>query len=250
MHAAFSLAGRRSTLAGVHHLKGSAPEECQVLGDTWGLIVQGLLFGVCLGILLTKWYLEKPRRLFKIFLLDSSKQIVGAGVIHVLNMVCAMLFSGLDSATADECAWYWVNIMIDTTFGVVICWALLKASEKVFGYDSGHYGKGAKTGIDWDTDPDYNKWAKQISVWCAIVAAMKMIVVIIMYIWMDFWEWAAVKATHWIEDKETRLIFVMIVTPTCMNIFQFCVTDTFLKWKGKTEPEEKGHSGYDPSNDV
>merc|ERR1719387_1195839 len=132
------------------------PQQCNILSDTFGFIVQGLLFGVCVGSLLLKWYMEVPRRKFKIFLLDSSKQIVGAGVIHVLNMACAMWFTELSAGgeEADECAWYWVNIMIDTTFGCIVCWALLKLSELLFGYDSGHYGKGAATGIDWEANPD------------------------------------------------------------------------------------------------
>lgn len=219
----------------IHRDLLGAPSECKILEGWFGYVVQGLLFSVCVGSLLLKWYMEVPRRRFKIFLLDSSKQIVGAGVIHCLNMVCAIIFASMEDALADECAWYWVNIMIDTTFGVVVCWGFLKLSEWMFGYDSGHYGKGAKTGIDWDHDPDYGKWGKQIAVWCLIVCLMKGVVVIIMFSAMSFWEWLSVACTHWIEDKEWRLMFVMIVTPTCMNIFQFWVTDSFLKWKGKKD---------------
>merc|ERR1719183_1277994 len=125
-----------------------------------------------------------------------------------------MLFSGLDSATADECAWYWINIMIDTTFGVLVCWGFLKASERLFGYDSGHYGKEAKTGIDWETNPDFFKWGKQIAAWRAIVC------------------------THWISNVQVRLVFVMIITPACMNMFQFWVSDNFLKFSKKSEASE------------
>lgn len=217
-------------------LHSGSPKSCQVLGDTFGFIVQGLLFSICVGSLLLKWKLEKPQRRFLIFFLDSSKQIAGAGVIHILNMICAMIFSAHEEATADECAWYWVNIMIDTTFGVVVCYWILKASEKLFGYKSGHYGKGASTGIDWVSNPDYWKWFHQISVWCVIVCCMKLVVVAIMWMGHSFWEWAAMLATHWIEDKQRRLIFVMIVTPTCMNMFQFWVTDTFLKY---TKPKDE-----------
>jgi len=208
-----------------------APKSCQVLGDVFGFIVQGLLFGVVLATLLAKWRLETPRRELKVFILDSSKQIVGAGAIHCMNMVCAMLFAGEEKEHGDECAWYWVNIMIDTTFGVLICYGLLRATEKIFGYDSGHYGKKAETGIDWHTNPDYYLWGQQILVWCGIVSAMKFIVVIMMAAVPSFWVWLSIKATHWIKDTKLRLIFVMIITPTVMNIFQFCVTDTFLKYK-------------------
>lgn len=233
---AMHIAGLHTGVAPHHETSMlETPKECQVLGDVFGLLVQGLLFGVCCSVLLMKWYLENPRRDFKIFLLDSSKQIMGAGVIHVLNMVCAMAFPTLLKVDGDECAWYWVNIMIDTTFGVIVCYGFLKLSEKLFGYDSGHYGKGASTGIDWQKDPDYVKWFHQITVWCVIVFLMKLVVVIIMFIWASFWVWAAEAATHWIEDTRTRLIFVMIVTPTCMNIFQFCCTDQFIKYTKKAE---------------
>jgi len=213
-----------------------SPAECQVLAGFFGYVVQGLLFCFCCSTLVIKWYLEVPRRRFLVFCMDSSKQFCGAGVIHCLNMVCAILFSGHEDAKADECAWYWVNIMIDTTFGVVVCWALLRASEKLFGYDSGHYGKTAATGIDWDNDPDYFKWMKQIAVWSGIVSTMKLFVVLIMWLGMSFWEKVSTAATHWIHDPQTRLVFVMIVTPTCMNAFQFVVQDSFLKFS-KGDPE-------------
>merc|ERR1712007_200739 len=109
---------------------------CQVLGDAFGVLVQGILFVIVVSSLMLKWRLESPRRRIKIFLLDSSKQMVGQGAIHIMNMMCAVVFSGMDTATADECAWYWVNIMIDTTLGVLVSWALLKCTERILGYDS------------------------------------------------------------------------------------------------------------------
>jgi len=214
-----------------------SPKGCQVLGDVFGFVVQGLLFAVCVGSLLLKWWLEVPRRNFKIFLLDSSKQIVGAGVIHVLNMLCAIVFMSFEVEMADECAWYWVNIMIDTTVGCLICFGFLKLSERLLGYDSGHYGKGAATGIDWKTNPDYWKWFHQISLWCFIVCCMKLCVVGLMYAFATFWANLAISCTHWIKDVQIRLMFVMILTPTCMNMFQFWVTDSFIKWKGEAKKD-------------
>lgn len=217
---------------GVGH-RASTPKSCQVLGDGFGVVVQGLLFAVCCGSLLLKWNCEKPRRKFRIFLLDSSKQLVGAGTIHVLNMLCAMFMNSIEKASADECAWYWLNIVVDTTFGVGVCWALLRITENLFGYSSGHYGKKAETGIDWENEPDYYKWLAQISVWCVIVSVMKLIVVTIFWIWAPWWEIAGISATHWIKDTKLRLVFVMIITPTLMNMFQFWVSDSFLKYAHK-----------------
>mmetsp|Transcript_105228 Transcript_105228/g.282809 ORF Transcript_105228/g.282809 Transcript_105228/m.282809 type:complete len:248 (+) Transcript_105228:112-855(+) len=210
---------------------GESPAGCQVLGDTFGFVVQGVLFGVVMCTMLTKWWFEKPRRQFVTFALDSSKQVVGAGAIHVMNMLCAITFAKNANHASDECAWYWVNIMIDTTFGVVVCYGLLKLTELLFGYDSGHYGKSGGTGIDWESSPEYKKWAWQICVWCVITGIMKLVVVLMMLAATEFWVKVSVAATHWIVDHQTRLIFVMVVTPTVMNIFQFCVQDSFLKYQ-------------------
>lgn len=214
-----------------------AEEGCQVLGDFFGFVVQGLLFAVVMGTLLLKWWAERPRRRFLVFMLDSSKQISGAGAVHCMNMLCAMTFAHGQKQVADECAWYWVNIMLDTTLGVLICYGLLKATEALFGYSSGHYGKGADTGIDWEENPDYTTWAWQIVVWCLIVAVMKLAVVVAMFVWQPFWEQVSTLATHWIKDREMRLVFVMIVTPTFMNMFQFIVTDSFIKHKMETKED-------------
>jgi hypothetical protein len=208
----------------------AAPESCQVLPGFTGVAVQGLLFSICVGSLLLKWWWERPRRTLQVFFLDSSKQFVGAGVIHCLNMVCAMVFSQMKANVADECAWYWVNIMIDTTFGVLVCWVFLKFTERLFGYDSGYYGKEASTGINWEANPDYSKWGSQIMVWSVIVSLMKVIVVAVMYAFAPMWQRISITCTHWIQNRTERLVFVMILTPTFMNMFQFWVTDSFLKY--------------------
>lgn len=233
------------SLIAVHHALDfsshesiALPKQCEVLSGFAGFSVQGALFAVSVSALLLKWKFEDPRRHLRIFFLDSSKQFVGAGVIHALNMICAVAFAHLEASVADECAWYWVNIMIDTTFGVLVCWALLKLTESFFGYDSGHYGKGASTGIDWEANPDYRKWLHQIMVWCGIVAVMKLVVVFIMYAFAPFWISVSVTCTHWISSQNLRLLFVMLLTPTCMNMFQFLATDSFLKYSRRKAKED------------
>jgi len=59
-----------------------------------------------------------------VFCLDSSKQIAGAGWIHVANMFCAMIL-GKVAKRGDQCEWYWIEIMLDTTLGVAVEYYLL-----------------------------------------------------------------------------------------------------------------------------
>jgi hypothetical protein len=53
-----------------------------------------------------------------------SKQIVSAAIAHFLNVILAFILS--KNNDTDECVWYFVNIFIDTTFGVFICFFLMK----------------------------------------------------------------------------------------------------------------------------
>merc|ERR1712167_294135 len=93
---------------------------------------------------------------------------------------------GLEEESAnEECTWYWLNIMIDTTFGVgvVYCFLQLATSflQKYYDADfkNGTYGP---KGTDWKEDPSYRMWFGQLLLWLCIVCSMKLIVVIIMYV--------------------------------------------------------------------
>lgn len=51
---------------------------------------------------------------------DVSKQIVSATVAHLLNLVVA-IFLSIGNVT-DQCVWYFINILIDSTIGIVLCY--------------------------------------------------------------------------------------------------------------------------------
>jgi len=236
------LAQAASQPAGGAALLGAgAGEGCQVLSDALGVVMQGLLFLVVMGSLWLKWWTEKPRRRLMIFALDSSKQVVGAGAIHAVNLALSMLFGGsFSSQGADECAWYWANLMLDTTFGVFVCWVLLRLTERLLGYSSGCYMDEARTGIDWEGSPDYAEWARQIAAWCGVVGAMKLIVLFVLWCFASSWAQLSMVSTCWVGGRQARLVFVMIITPTFMNIFQFCVTDSYLKHAQRSRKESMG----------
>jgi hypothetical protein len=54
---------------------------------------------------------------------DVSKQIVSACIAHFLNLSLAILLS-LDNNT-DQCVWYFINILMDCTLGVFICYLFM-----------------------------------------------------------------------------------------------------------------------------
>lgn len=114
--------------------------DCVLFPGFFGYVVQALLALWCILVLYVKWKRESPQRPGAIFLRDMSKQIVGGMWVHVLNILCALLLVKRSVGPADECDWYWVNIMADTTLGVFVEYKLLRWSERWFGYKSGVYG--------------------------------------------------------------------------------------------------------------
>lgn len=104
--------------------------ECRLLGP-FALLVQAALGAVALLSLIWKRYRETPKRPWKIFTFDVSKQVLGSMLTHVLNLAMSMLGSGeilsavemaveaaatgKDDRTPNPCSFYLLNLAIDVS---------------------------------------------------------------------------------------------------------------------------------------
>lgn len=216
------------------HVTG--PHQCLVIDGWFSILVQGLLFIVTVATVVVKWLQENPRRSFYVFLLDCSKQLVGGAMIHIWNLIGAIwLDSQIDFG--DQCTWYWLNVMVDTTLGVLVAYGLLQASMRVWKYDSGNY-------VGPDGELDYNRWLVQVGHWLLIVTMMKFICIMTIFVGRYPLNGAAEGVLLPLaKQEEAKLVVVMIVTPGVMNIFQFCVQDQFLKFQGSLEQLKEAQKG-------
>jgi len=177
-------------------------------------------------------------RTFMEFILDSMKQVVGIGWIYVANLFCAIFF--MNRNDLDQCTAYWLSIMIDTTLGVFIEYVLLTLIGAIIiqlgacglvkhpdHFDRGHYRIGST--IDW------SRFVKQLAVWLVCVTLMKVVVVYIITHVSAVGVFAMKALGPWDGAPFNKLVLVMILTPCVMSCFQFFVTDTFLKKKGRNE---------------
>eukprot|EP00927_Polykrikos_kofoidii_P052753 TRINITY_DN4669_c0_g1_i1.p1 TRINITY_DN4669_c0_g1~~TRINITY_DN4669_c0_g1_i1.p1 ORF type:complete len:331 (+),score=65.83 TRINITY_DN4669_c0_g1_i1:69-995(+) len=218
---------------------------CAVIPGFFGVMMQVLLFLCSILTLVFKKSRDRTRSWFE-FGLDSSKQLMGAGMIHCLNLLFAEhLTSYLN--TGDECEWYWVNIMVDTTIGVGISALLLRGSmvvleatlgiEESLEFESGAYKESFTNSIN------YRKYAKQLANWLLIVVAMKLCMLVLMVIFaLPLQAVAHLVLTPVSSNSAVKLLVVMIVTPVIMNAFQFWVTDNIIKKKGPTEALDDEHT--------
>ncbi|KAH9056074.1 hypothetical protein Ae201684P_021813 [Aphanomyces euteiches] len=102
--------------------------RCTLLNGAFNDFVQIMLGLIALSVLIFKRYHESPRRPLRIWMFDASKQLIGAGVAHAANLTIAIVLTGLAKGRtdADQCAFYFVNFTMDTTFGVAVNYALLR----------------------------------------------------------------------------------------------------------------------------
>eukprot|EP00929_Paragymnodinium_shiwhaense_P121219 TRINITY_DN93386_c0_g1_i1.p1 TRINITY_DN93386_c0_g1~~TRINITY_DN93386_c0_g1_i1.p1 ORF type:complete len:302 (-),score=37.97 TRINITY_DN93386_c0_g1_i1:476-1381(-) len=128
--------------------------ECVLLG-VFGLLVQSCLALCITAFVLLKWNFEAAwygkRRRFRVFLLDVSKQIVGATFVHCLNIGQALLLQRVlnregQNGGADEnnqCVWYLIGLVCDCVFSTIFCAMLMDMLRpfllRRFGMDVGNY---------------------------------------------------------------------------------------------------------------
>jgi hypothetical protein len=88
---------------------------CQLLGPM-ALVVQAMMGIGVIATLLYKRQREKPRRKWRVWLFDVSKQIIGQIVVHFSNIGISDWISHV--SVKNPCVTYFLNILVDTTIGV------------------------------------------------------------------------------------------------------------------------------------
>lgn len=111
-----------------HQEKPPQQAKCHLLGP-FALLVQGALGALALLTLVWKRWREVPKRPWKIFTFDVSKQVLGSMLTHVINLAMSML-GAVDVANAaaqvaskdqskgrspNPCSFYLLNLGIDVS---------------------------------------------------------------------------------------------------------------------------------------
>lgn len=215
-------------------------KPCRLIAGVFAIVIQLLLGIVVLSALFLKRYwnmykcrLKKPERDFKTWVLDISKQAVGSCFAHGCNVVLAMLLStisiqnpGEHPMHPDECAWYFINFLVDSFLGIPLIWALLEVLHMVAQKcnlealtESGNYGN----------DNVYCTWLTQLIAWLWIVFATKLTLGLL--IWplgrtlgrFGVWMFGPLHRT-----PEIELVLVMVLAPCIINVFVFWIYDNML----------------------
>ncbi|KAK9241374.1 vacuolar membrane protein-domain-containing protein [Lipomyces kononenkoae] len=199
--------------------------QCQLLGP-FALLVQGAMGGLALLSLVYKRYHEHPRRPVIVWMFDVSKQVMGAGGIHMVNIFLAILSSSQEAeASSNPCNWYFLNILLDTTIGVPILWFFLSMIGKlvlqvgIVGARSGEYGH----------PPKFSWFFKQAVIYFLGLSCMKFVVYVLLAV-LPFWDELAGFLLTWTRGHDKMEVsFVMLFFPLIMNMVQYYLVDSIIK---------------------
>lgn len=226
---------------------GDDDEVCKVYSsdDFFTILVQIMLAIVALFFLYVKRIYEVPRRKFRTWALDMSKQAVGACYAHVLNMViAAIIVENLrgDNVLEDQCAWYGICYLVDTTLGLLLSIIFVKMLDYVAHQNDWLTLRhsGVYEGVD-----GYLHWFHQIIAWLFILSIVKVFVYLFMWLASDALAYVGGIIFAPIQfNIRFELVFVMILFPGILNVIYFWIADSHLQAKSHHasahEPDESG----------
>jgi len=229
-------------------------QYCQVYNshDFFTILVQMLLAFFALASLYIKRLQEVPRRTFRTWFLDVSKQGFGACYAHVLNMVIASVISNNTRGSArlnDQCAWYGISYVIDTTLGLVLAILLLQALDNIA--NERDWAHLMNSGVYTEED-GLKHWFSQVAAWMLILTIVKIIIYFFMWLFSDA---LAIIGGILFKPLEFNirfeLVFVMILFPGLLNVVYFWIADSFLKAKKEhSEAHENDETGLEDKKEA
>lgn len=212
----------------------AANGECRLLGGAFASFIQVCLASLCITTLAFKRYGEIPQRPWIVWALDVGKQSVGSSFGHFSNIFLSEIIAKAVTG-GDECQWYCLSFLLDSTLGTFVNLSLLHFVESIIRTRSElrylQFG-------DYGDPPSLSRWASQLVIWLAIVIMGKVICVSLL---LEFSITLDIAISYLFQNLRSRpqveLIVVMIIVPGIFNVISFWITDTFLKQHGHSHEQ-------------
>ncbi|XP_077982417.1 store-operated calcium entry regulator STIMATE-like [Glandiceps talaboti] len=191
------------------------------LTNPFGIFIQGILAFVAFSTLMLKRLREPKaeRRPWRIWFYDTSKQGLGALVIHFANVFLADLFHG------DPCTWYIINFLLDSTIGLLVIYIGLKITQIIVRRkqcDSLRFG-------EYGEPPSCNAWVGQCGLYILVVIIEKILITLLVQ--FRFWDKVRDFILSPIHNPQLEVVIVMLIIPFVVNAIMFWVVDNFLMRK-------------------
>ncbi|KAI3480120.1 hypothetical protein L1887_57719 [Cichorium endivia] len=242
-------------------------DKCKLMGP-FALFVQAIMGILVIGSLVYKRQREKPKRRWKIWALDVSKQMLGQLFVHILNVVLSDFVAS--GGGENPCSLYFLNILVDTTLGVFFIYVALKyvtwfLTERLGleGFVSGQYAPpplptplssaSARAATVSDSSsagpaarrslarakPRLEYWLKQLASYLFVLLLMKMAVLVVLAIFPFLFDVGSWILGFFGSHKDAQVLFSMALFPLAMNVLQFWLIDSLLRHNPYTSAYSK-----------
>lgn len=236
-------------------------DNCKLMGP-FALFVQAIMGVLVIGSLVYKRQREKPKRKWKIWALDISKQMLGQLFVHILNVVLSDFVAS--GGGENPCSLYFLNILVDTTVGVFFIYIALKwvtwfLTERLGleGFVSGQYTpplpaivpatgsssssvqSGASRRSFRRGRPRIEYWFKQLGSYLFVLFLMKMAVLVIFALFPFLFDVGSWILSFFGSHKDFQVLFSMALFPLAMNVLQFWLIDSLLRHNPYTSAYSK-----------
>ncbi|POV99264.1 hypothetical protein PSHT_13749 [Puccinia striiformis] len=189
-------------------------QTCSLLGP-FSILIQAIMALIILASLLYKRHREKPKRKYRIWTADVSKQVLGQAFVHMLNIFISDSMASLPSK-GNPCALYFhehihryydwsLRLFLALNFITLLVCKTLKKTSTNLGLSSGIY-----------PDPFIKSWMKQLSIYFIGLIILKLFVL--------------------------GLFCGRYDRPTILNVLQFLLIDSFIKHKPHTNLDYQSQS--------
>ena len=198
--------------------------QCKLLDNVFSYLIQFFLGAVSIGSLIFKRHIEIPKRSWKIWLFDVSKQLIGGFFTHIANIMVSEYI--LYTKGGDECAWYFINFVVDCTIGIFFVY--------IFHYGLCYFFKINKIIGYYGNPPETRKWFNQMVIYVASLFLNKIVIVTSLYFLKEQFTYLGNEIFKNIQNKPNlELLIVMIICPFILTTIQMWIFDFMLKNRKK-----------------
>lgn len=139
----------------------------------------------------------------------------------------------------DQCAWYGLCYLIDTTLGLVLAIMFLKLLDSIANERDWAHLKhsGVYSGVD-----GFNHWVSQVLAWVVILTIVKLLIYLFMWLFSEPLAWFGELIFRPFQfNIHFELLFVMIFFPGFLNVIYFWIADQYMKASAEHAGAHEGH---------